>query len=370
MFNHLIATALICLGVANTTPISNYEQKESNLVLTTPKKENITTNYTLTLNNSNWTQQNYENVLTTNTYYPRATEEIRKLSITKSNNYINVIGNCYQQVLKTQGVDENNNTVNLFFVENYNTVLEDMNWRFKDRSEIAFIYKFTPYNYNVNTKIKIRNSFNIESWETTNTEFYIYESFYIRNIYQKVNNNQYDNWDNFLNMTISQNMCYTIQQEIENINNGYYYTKKQELIKIGNNSYDNVKEDEITLDITPNQDNYYYIEYIPVIRPTNMGGDTHLENVYSTKGTMYYNQQATLTGTNIIPDGTYEIVDIPGLMFEIIGMPFAFVSQAFNLTIFPGTPYQINIANLFLSIIAIFVFVWLIMIFIKMKSGG
>ena len=63
-----------------------------------------------------------------------------------------------------------------------------------------------------------------------------------------------------------------------------------------------------------------------------------------------------------------EVVNIPGLMFEIIGMPFAFVSQAFNLTLFPGTPYQINIANLFLSIIAIFVFVWIVSLFIKNKG--
>ena len=46
-----------------------------------------------------------------------------------------------------------------------------------------------------------------------------------------------------------------------------------------------------------------------------------------------------------------EVVDIPGLMWQILGMPFSFVSQAFNLTIFPGTPYQINISNLLFTVI-------------------
>ena len=70
----------------------------------------------------------------------------------------------------------------------------------------------------------------------------------------------------------------------------------------------------------------------------------------------------------IAQGGTYEVIDLPGLMWDILTMPFAFVSQAFNLTLFPGTPYQINIANLFLSLIAIVTFVWLISFFLKLKG--
>lgn len=55
-----------------------------------------------------------------------------------------------------------------------------------------------------------------------------------------------------------------------------------------------------------------------------------------------------------------EMVDIPGLCFDILTMPFSFISQAFNLTLFPGTAYQINISNLFLSIIGILIFVFII----------
>lgn len=50
--------------------------------------------------------------------------------------------------------------------------------------------------------------------------------------------------------------------------------------------------------------------------------------------------------------GAGQIVDIPGLMFTILGMPFAWFSQAFNLTIFPGTVYEINLSHIFIVIIA------------------
>lgn len=49
-------------------------------------------------------------------------------------------------------------------------------------------------------------------------------------------------------------------------------------------------------------------------------------------------------------EGTYEVIDIPGLMFTILGMPLQWISTAFNLTIFPGTPYAINIGHLYLAI--------------------
>lgn len=60
------------------------------------------------------------------------------------------------------------------------------------------------------------------------------------------------------------------------------------------------------------------------------------------------------------PIGSYEVVDIGGIMFDVLGMPFSFISTAFNLTLFPGTPYQVNISTLFLSIFAVIVFVFIV----------
>lgn len=62
-----------------------------------------------------------------------------------------------------------------------------------------------------------------------------------------------------------------------------------------------------------------------------------------------------------IPGGnTSEIVDIPGLIFTMLGMPFAWISTAFNLTLFPGTPYSINIANTFMALIGIVILIFIL----------
>lgn len=65
------------------------------------------------------------------------------------------------------------------------------------------------------------------------------------------------------------------------------------------------------------------------------------------------------------PPTNYEIVDIGGLMFDILTMPFAFVSQAFNLTLFPNTAYSINVSSVFLAIFAALTFIFIIKKFIK-----
>jgi len=61
----------------------------------------------------------------------------------------------------------------------------------------------------------------------------------------------------------------------------------------------------------------------------------------------------------------YEIVDIPDLLFTILTMPFSFYSTAFNLTIFPGTPYALNFGNLVLTIVAAMILLYLIRKIIK-----
>ena len=47
-------------------------------------------------------------------------------------------------------------------------------------------------------------------------------------------------------------------------------------------------------------------------------------------------------------------------MFQILGMPFAWLSIAFDFTLFPNTPYAINISHILLglivSLIAIIIF--------------
>lgn len=65
-----------------------------------------------------------------------------------------------------------------------------------------------------------------------------------------------------------------------------------------------------------------------------------------------------------------EVVDIPGLMFTVLTMPFAFISQAFDLTLFPGTAYQINISQLFLGLIGVAMLLWVLKIILGRANIG
>lgn len=62
----------------------------------------------------------------------------------------------------------------------------------------------------------------------------------------------------------------------------------------------------------------------------------------------------------IVPVPTQEVIDVPGLFWTILGMPFAFISQAFNLTIFPGTPYSLNVSNLLFTVIGAMILIYIV----------
>lgn len=55
-----------------------------------------------------------------------------------------------------------------------------------------------------------------------------------------------------------------------------------------------------------------------------------------------------------------EVIDLPSLIFTILSMPFSFISQAFNLTLFPNTPYSIDIGNIFLALIGTLILIFVI----------
>ena len=74
-------------------------------------------------------------------------------------------------------------------------------------------------------------------------------------------------------------------------------------------------------------------------------------------------------GEYVIPADNYEVIDLPGLMWVILTLPFSFISTAFNLTLFPGTPYQVNISQLFLVVIGLLIFIWIIKKLIGSKMG-
>ena len=72
------------------------------------------------------------------------------------------------------------------------------------------------------------------------------------------------------------------------------------------------------------------------------------------------NTRSTILTAHKLPIAPMEYIDIPGMMFTILTMPFSFISQAFDVTLFPGTAYQVNISNMFLGFIAIAILLWVL----------
>ena len=83
-----------------------------------------------------------------------------------------------------------------------------------------------------------------------------------------------------------------------------------------------------------------------------------LEHTYQTGYTTGYQTKGDLA------DGNF--VSIQETMLNVLTMPFTFISQGFNITLWENTPYEINIGNFIKSLIAIAT----ILFIIKMFTSG
>lgn len=100
---------------------------------------------------------------------------------------------------------------------------------------------------------------------------------------------------------------------------------------------------------------YYYNNY-----NTNTGKTAWNDNstfLYKIPGNLQGSYKWTIDTDAV---NNIEIVDIPGLLLTMLGMPFAFISQAFDLTVFPGTPYAVNLSHIFLAIICAGILIFII----------
>lgn len=117
-----------------------------------------------------------------------------------------------------------------------------------------------------------------------------------------------------------------------------------------------------TLNITTK---YKYIKFVldwtcdEIYNEDNEIIQTQLPNMFAKIGTVYSSTTTVYTWTTNV-EYKQEVIDIPGLIFTILGMPFAWISTAFDLTLFPGTAYAIDIADLFLSLIGILILIIII----------
>ena len=351
MINTLATIMLVCMGVAHTSvaPIYSSNKEQQKPIITEPKK--ATSEYTL---KANWTQSNTaedtshfwqaEKWQAYNSNYAlevRATTYFNYKTIYNSGDYY------YQITTKYNGIE----TDDLLYDDN--------------PTQMLIVIQITPYNYNVETEETTRLHLNLNDiYDVNLDDLTLISGYYLKgNIYQSTETT----WANYLGQQLTQNTTRNVINDIRNINNGYYYKNEISNHEIGTD-YRTITED---IEYTPNKTNYIIINYIPYIEieESNISAYTSNKPIeYKTEtapGRPTIQPYIEFNGINIIPEGTYEVVDIPGMMFQIIGMPFAFISTAFNLTIFPGTPYQLNISNLILAILAVLLFTWILSMVVK-----
>lgn len=186
-----------------------------------------------------------------------------------------------------------------------------------------------------------------------------------------------EDWTSYLNQSnyYVEGQNAKIIEEIKDPNNQQKYNEEIEILEIEIKNYSSTQYIDIISEIPIiSGNNEYRTNYaFTLIQPytTNLEYPNYI-GLNNASGAIWGKLDGetpiTIKGQMIPPITNYEVIDIPSLMFNILTMPFAFISTAFNLTLFPGTPYQINISNLFLTILAILIFVFIVKIFVNMKG--
>ena len=372
MFKQLVLTTMMTTGVATVTPVYN-APKENLQTRAETTSQNIIDDYELrpTISYSNVVVNQQQRVNNTGSYYEEGNIANYKYNISGNNNYLNVMGNLYKTNVFIPNDDTPEDT-DIYLYRNAEDVSLINNDQYAT-TQALYVLKVTPYNFNINTEIRLTLNIQIDPirlYYADNDRVLIDNVYMKRDVYTTASSN----WDEYIGQQVVREQCKQIVNEVKSVNNGFFYQEETNTKDLGydeDGTYSYV--DELTINITPKVDNYIMLNYIPVIEchMEDANNGTEYNYVWTnvmTTGTLFNPSTFTIYGTNVIVNGGYEVIDLPGLMWQILTMPFAFVSQAFNLTLFPGTPYQVNISNLFLSIVAIFVFVWLIGIFLKLKG--
>ena len=228
--------------------------------------------------------------------------------------------------------------------------------------------QINPYYSNVNTELTDTFKYTVSVNSTLATDMLAVDQGY--NQYT-ISTTEYQvdlftatiNWSNYIGATTWATDGYinNIYNELLDANTGYSYQHRQATIT----RTDLNTPFEIEFNIIPEEINYLFMFITPIITLTQPMTYYSIGHIQGAGASSSGSQQIHITGTGIINNSTIEVVDIGGLMFDIVGMPFYFISTAFNLTLFPGTPYQINISSLFLSLIAVLVFIFLLRLLLK-----
>lgn len=253
---------------------------------------------------------------------------ISKYNINKSNNYINIKETTYTQTIISENSIDGNKALNY---TNNDTIIYE--------TSAIIITEITTYsgitNNTIDYEISLLNNSNLISYPLIDIDLIQYKT-----------NNDLSQYINQTNYAILNNQL----KIFTDITNNFSYTQTKNII---NDELDETYNITTTIQLN-NIWKTYMITYVKWNNTTYQ--ELNINNPSSDLLTM---DNAEIYGS-IYTGDSYEVIDIPNLMFTILTLPFSFISQAFNLTLFPNTPYSINIGNLFLSVIAIILLMWLL----------
>lgn len=176
---------------------------------------------------------------------------------------------------------------------------------------------------------------------------FFYDNLTIEEIYNHTNNgsNYYD-YTEISNLLDGAN-CHLKQYDSGRTQGQY----------VMNNTYDYMSYTEQERQLNQYR---YYIEYWNMPNGTTTTEDLLTTLIVSTTQQQWVGSHELIAGNS----GT-TIINLPDMLFRIFMMPWQFMSIAFNLTIFPGTPYQINFASLILGLFGAILAIVIIKIVLK-----
>ena len=362
------------VGAVAPSPVSIKDNKNTSQKLTRNlNKENEQENYSYTLTQTFWQSEytNRSNVTPSSVYGMAdnliSTYNVKETSVkyekTAYNNYVMIKTNRVDQTLTWNNPD----TAAL----RQALIQPELTWY-----ETTSMYKIqiNPYTGNRDTSYTIRFRI-IFSTGVDVTEGRSEHIQYQVKTYQTTDSDagQYidqGNWANYRQnghiyaaLTSPQN-GYTYQEDVS-------MTEKYLLNETTQTVDTPVVEIERDIAIVSGKTNYIYILVNPIYvdDPYHVSSNDYLwVDQNSTNQYLDFfigDSTITFSGIGMPSINNYEVVDIPGMMWEILAMPFAFISTAFNLTLFPGTPYQVNISNLILMVFGVLVFIFIFKLLLK-----
>lgn len=345
--NLLIVIGLsLIIGGSALNITANFNNDE--IKTTQPKKANENLNYfELELTQNGTTDYNRENG-SDSFYYTSIKQEY--------SGYNNAL------MAKLELVNQNQTTDTIDLTTNETHKIPTLTNEPTQNNNTLIKYQITPYKslYDSKTNQTLVTTINLN----TTSEEEIKLKYKITTLTSK------QDWSRYIGQTnwYAQLNNYNIIEEIKNPQNEQVYNETitvQELI-ISTFEYQFITI-ETDVQIIDEQTTYHFIFVEPYLESsTSTYGKLYTRNGYM--GYIADTIPPKISGYMIPNIDNYEVIDLPGLLFNILTMPFAFISTAFNVTLFPGTPFQINLSNLFLTIMAILIFVFIVKLFINMKG--